>query len=86
MAVLPYPLQRKPSSEKTLRSRQKGGGPIGSPALMGWAKCQSFYLHGPGIGGFLTSLVVRIEISENRRARFIRWSSGPARGKKQILK
>ena len=33
------------------RTRQKprdpgrGGGPIGSPAPMGWAKCQSFYLH-----------------------------------------
>jgi len=22
-----------------------GGGPIGSPALMGWSKCQSFYMH-----------------------------------------
>ena len=33
------------------RTRQKprdpgrGGGPIGSPAPVGWAKCQSFYLH-----------------------------------------
>jgi len=27
------------------RDRGRGGGPIGSPAPMGWAKCQSFYLH-----------------------------------------
>ena len=27
------------------RDPGRGGGPIGSPAPMGWAKCQSFYLH-----------------------------------------
>ena len=27
------------------RDPGRGGGPIGSPAPMGWAKCQPFYLH-----------------------------------------
>jgi hypothetical protein len=38
-------IQRRAADCLHNRDPGRGGGPIGSPAPMGWAKCQSFYLH-----------------------------------------